>query len=390
MFKFEITSRLDKTRSRTGIFHTPHHQLETPEYAIVATDAEFRAVPGKLWQELDCKFLIVNTYHTYTKGLITKIDQVQGLHNYMNLKDKTIATDSGGFQIFSLGFGQKHNVGKLAKSIGNKKDLRTDDASPLEISDEEVSFVYDGKTVKFGPEKSIDLQHRLGADIIFAFDECTSPINSKEYTRRSMERTHEWLDRCIGAHENHRDKQALFGIIQGGEYQDLREESARIVGSKDVQGFGIGGSFGTFKENLSTVVAWVTSKLPEEKPRHLLGVGQVRDVFEAVQHGVDLFDCVIPTREARHGMVYTKNGRLPLRKMKHLTEVIEKECGCLSCRERVKFSQIWQMFVEKDPRGPMYATVHNIQFFTDLMKNIRLAIAKNKLLDLKDRYYKFY
>jgi len=236
----------------------------------------------------------------------------------------------------------------------------------------------------------MDLQHRIGSDIMMAFDECTSPLNSYEYTKKSMERTNRWLDRSIVAHKNFKEKQALFGIIQGGEYENLRKESARVVGKKEMPGFAIGGSFGDFKEALGTTVSWVTGILPEEKPRHLLGIGKIRDIFAAVEQGVDLLDCVIPTREARHRMLYTKHGRLYLRKLKHLDEPIEKNCSCLGCREKVTTSQLWSWFLKKDLRASTYTTLHNIQFYSDLMREIREGIEMGKFEESKEYYYKYY
>ncbi|CAN5214241.1 tRNA guanosine(34) transglycosylase Tgt [soil metagenome] len=390
MFEFKIEKRLPDRLGRTGIFTTPHQKLETPELAIVATEAEIRAVPKEYWDRLPCRYLIVNTYHTFTKEIIPKIHKEGGVHGYMSLPDRTIATDSGGFQVFSLGFGKKHQVGKLAGKI-EPEQIKSDDTDNLvQINEEGVSFEFDGRPVSLTPESSMDLQHKIGADIMFAFDECTSPFNSKEYTKNSMERTHRWLTRCIKAHAGHESTQALFGIVQGGEYRDLREESARFVGAQDVPGFGLGGSLGRFKEEVHAILDWIIPILPEEKPRHFLGIGQVRDIFEGVERGVDLFDCVIPTREARHRMVYTKKGRLSLRKMRTIQEPIDSTCGCFGCREGVTYEQLWELFKLKDTKAAYYATAHNIWFFSDLMKEIRAAINSDSFFELKESYYKYY
>lgn len=390
MFEFTITSRLQSKRGRTGFFTTPHQQLQTPELAIVATEGEIRAIPREYWSQLPCRYLIVNTYHTFTKQIIPRIHEQDGIHRYMSFPDRTIATDSGGFQVFSLGFGKKHQVGKFAGKI-EPRNIKEDDTDNLvQITEEGVSFTFDGKPVVLSPESSMDLQHKIGADIMFAFDECTSPFNSREYTRRSMERTHRWLTRCIAAHKTHENTQALFGIVQGGEYKDLREESARFVGAQDVPGFGLGGSLGRFKEEVHAILDWIIPLLPDEKPRHFLGIGQVRDIFEGVERGVDLFDCVIPTREARHRMVYTKKGRLSLRKMRTLQEPIDPACECFGCKEGITFEQIWELFKNKDHRAAFYTTSHNIWFFACLMKEIRAAIASGSLSLLKDQYYKYY
>ena len=390
MFEFKIEKRLAGKRGRQGVFTTPHRKLQTPELAIVATEGEIRAIPKEFWPQLLCNYLIVNTYHTFTKELIPLIHTQNGIHQYMNLGDRAIATDSGGFQVFSLGFGKKHQVGKFAGKINPTEIIENDVDNLVTIDEDGVSFLYDDKPIHLSPESSMDLQHKIGADIMFAFDECTSPFNSKEYTKNSMERTHRWLQRCIDAHKNHEEKQALFGIVQGGEYRDLREESARVVGAMDVPGFGLGGSLGRFKEEVHEILDWIIPLLPENKPKHFLGIGQVRDIFEGVERGVDLFDCVIPTREARHRMVYTKRGRLALRKMKGLKEVIESDCECFACREGITFDYLWDLFKARDSRASFYATAHNIWFFASLMQEIRESIVSDTFETLKKRYYNYY
>jgi len=391
MISFDITSKKNSTKVRAGTLRTSCGEIQTPELAIVATDAQLRSLPNDVLKELPSRYFIVNTYHTYTKEIIPKIETAGGIHSYMQVPGRIIATDSGGFQVFSLGFGRGSGIGKILPTKSDIVKIKHDDSQNLiKITEKGVEFEFDGKPKVLNPEISMDLQHKIGADIMMAFDECTSPLNSYEYTKKSMERTHRWLDRSIEAHQSFEEKQALFGIVQGGEYQDLREESARVVGSKEVPGFGIGGSFGDFHEALSTTVSWVTAILPPEKPRHLLGIGKIRDIFSAVQEGVDLFDCVIPTREARHRMLYTKKGRLYLRKLKHLDEPIEKNCACRACVEGVTMSQLWKWFLEKDLRASTYTTLHNIQFYADMMREIRESIEQGTFTDLKNEYFRYY
>lgn len=391
MFSFDITTRLANSKARTGVFHTPHRDLQTPELAIVATEGEIRSVPQEFWKDLPNQYFIVNTYHTYTKKLVEKINEQGGVHGYMGLENRTFATDSGGFQVFSLGFGQKHNIGKLAHDFIKSTKPQDDDISPLSITEEGVSFEFDGEEVRLTPESSMDIQHKLGADIMFAFDECTSPLNSEEYTRQSMERTHRWLKRCVEAHRGHEQKQALFGIVQGGEYRTLREESAKVVGSMDVPGFGLGGSLGKFKEDVHAILDWIIPILPDEKPRHFLGIGQIRDIFESTERGVDLFDCVIPTREARHRMLYTRHGRVSIRKMKHIDEVPDKNCPCYACHhDHITYPKLWELFLARDPKAAMYATIHNVWFYAQLTKEIREAIEQNRLREMKEEWYKYY
>jgi tRNA-guanine transglycosylase len=397
MFELKIQSKLAGTRARTAQFQTPHHLLETPELAIVATEGEFKAVPHEYWNELPCKYLVVNTFHINTKRLIRDlrdapilehVDTKGGIHEYMNLKNRTIASDSGGFQVFSLGFGKAHHIGKIVHIVPGSKITYEDQGNPLKISEDGVSFQFDKREINLTPEISMDIQHRIGADIMFAFDECTSPLNSKEYTEKSLERTYRWLDRCIEAHRGFGEKQALFPVIQGGMFEDLRKESAEVMGSKDVPGFGIGGSFG--KEEMSDVLEWTIPLLPEEKPRHLLGIGTVRDIFEAIERGVDLFDCVIPTREGRHGRLYTHQGPRALRKGKTLNEVIDPHCGCFGCREGITYAQLWELYSKRDSRFFLYATAHNIWFFSELTAKIRESIQRNSFYELKEKYLQSY
>ena len=287
-----------------------------------------------------------------------------------------------------MGFGRSHGIGKVSTITEGEKIEYEDGENPLKITEEGVTFEFDSKPIKLTPEISMDIQHKIGADMMFAFDECTSPLNSKEYTAQSLERTSRWLDRCITAHKSHSGKQALFPVVQGGIFEDLRKKSATVMGEKDVPGFGIGGSFG--KQGLYTVLDWIMPLLPEEKPKHLLGIGTVRDIFEGVERGVDLFDCVIPTREARHKMLYTKKGRVYMRKLKTVDEVIDPTCPCFACSEKVTFRHLWELYMEFDPKGVFYATSHNIWFFTILMKEIRDAIENGNLQELKEEYLKYY
>lgn len=397
MFEYTIVAKDKRTRARTATFKTNYQTLYTPELAIVATDGQLKSITNEFWPKLPSQYVIVNTFHisnkkfseeTGDKRILDRVHEKGGIHKYMNLTDRTIASDSGGFQVFSLGFGKSHGIGKVSTITEGQKIEYEDGKNPLQISEEGVGFEYDSKKIKLTPEISMDIQHKIGADMMFAFDECTSPLNSKEYTATSLERTFRWLDRCITAHKPHEAKQALFPVIQGGIFEDLRKKSATVMGKKDVPGFGIGGSFG--KQGLYTVLDWIMPLMPEEKPKHLLGIGTVKDIFEGVERGVDLFDCVIPTREARHKMLYTKKGRVYMRKLKTVNEVIDPTCLCFACTEKVTFSQLWEMYMKYDPKGVFYGTAHNIWFFTTLMREIREAITDGSFLKLKEQYLKYY
>lgn len=419
MFTYTILKKDSKSRARLGSFETPHGKLMTPELAFVATEGVIKSIPKEKLPNLPINLIIVNTYHLFVKNILNTFSTPGKIHDYANF-NRPISSDSGGFQVFSLGFGKSHGVGKVGTLFPGYETKPDDDKNnPLIISEEGTEFVFDGKKIKLTPEISMDLQHKIGADIMFAFDECTSPLNSYEYTKIAMERTHRWLERCLITHNNEKARyhvshlrgrahfaphlpsrskvasslsldQALFAIVQGGYFEDLRKISASHVGRQDVPGFGIGGSLGKTKEEILKVLEWTIPLLPDEKPRHLLGIGQVRDLFECVERGVDLFDCVIPTREARHKVLYTKKGKLALRKMKTVKEVIEKDCRCEACANNITMEMLYGYFLKKDPLAFYYATVHNIQFFADLMKAIRNSIEADKFSDLKERFYQYY
>ena len=399
MFDFTIQNRLNKMRS--GIFETPHGKLETPQLAIVATEGEIKGIPKDYYEALNIPYSIVNTFHIDTKDILPKIEAVNGIHNFSKLNN-IVASDSGGFQVFSLGFGKAHGVGKMGifpnekskvesrKSESENNHINSDSDNPLIITDNDVTFEFNGAKVTLNPEKSMDIEHRIGADIMFAFDECTSPLNSKEYTAEALERTHAWLQRCIIAHKDFADKQALFGIIQGGEYEDLRKQSALFLGQQDVPGFGIGGSLGKSKEDMHNILDWVIPNLPEEKPKHLLGIGQVRDIFEGVERGVDLFDCVIPTREGRHKLIFTKHGKISIRKIRQNHDLMNTDPKSILGQEKVTYAQLAQWFTLRDPRAFLYATIYNIEFYLTLMREIQESIAMGSFEALKNDYYKFY
>lgn len=401
MFEFKLNAKDKHSHARTGEFTTPHGILSTPALATVATEGVIKAIPKEKIAGASLPLLIVNTFHLWTKKIVDKFNDAGAIHAYAGFEGP-IESDSGGFQVFSLGFAKTHNVGKIGGLFPGKKHKDVDINNPLVITEEGVSFLYDNQKIRLTPEKSIQIQQKIGADIMFAFDECTSPLNSYEYTKTAMERTHRWLARCLKVwetdvagsppldHPSLKLPQALFAIVQGGYFKDLRTESAKFVGKQDVPGFGIGGSLGKTKEEMLQVVEWTIPHLSDDRPRHLLGIGQIRDLFEAVERGVDLFDCVIPTREARHKVLYTKKGKLQLRKMKLIDGPIEADCGCETCRSDITLKKLYLLFLAKDPLGYYYATIHNLYFFKTLMESIQKSIAGNTFHELKAEYFKKY
>ena len=405
-----------------GVIETPHGTVETPAYTMVGTNAAVRTLAPEDIAETKTEIVIVNTYHMW-KDLGDELETFKGLHKKMKWQGP-LMTDSGGFQVFSFGFGREHKIGKI-KLAESTLPLRTGRSSapaadaPLRsrsaesaprmpssaelrellrdnmdsvrnnknlvrVTEEGVYF-YDGEERFLNPEISMHIQEKLGADIIFAFDECTSPLNDYEYTKGSMARTHRWALRSLAAKK--REDQALYGIVQGGEFKDLREESARIVGSMAFDGFGIGGSFG--KEEMLDVLDWVTPLLPEGRPRHLLGIGRIEDIFAGVERGIDTFDCVIPTREARHGSLWTKRGRFDVRKGKYAEDKgkIENDCSCPVCLREISRKELHDLFKAKDQEAGRLATIHNVWFFNDLMAKIREAIMEGTLKELKEETF---
>ncbi len=391
MFKFKIISKLKNSRGRVGIFKTPHGELLTPEIAFVATEGEIKAVPKDLLRNLPIKLLVVNTFHLLTKGIVSSNFSI---HQHLNFNGP-VMSDSGGFQVFSLGFGKIHGIGKIAGEKNLNKNQRTqkteiDKKNPLKITEGGVEFFFNEKKFFLSPEISIEIQKNIGADIIFAFDECTSPLNSYAYTKEAMERTHRWLERCIAKWKENKNQQGLFGIIQGGYFKDLREKSAKFVAKLPLTGFGIGGAFGPEDKSGWQILEKVIPFIPEEKPRHLLGIGKIKDIFEGVEKGVDTFDCTIPTREARHRILYTKKGKIDVRKMKNVKKPVDKNCVCPMCKEKITLEKLNDLFSKRNPLAYSLATLHNIYFFLNLMDSIRKAIENNSFKNLKKKIFKYY
>ena len=385
--KFKVIQQSKKSRARLGIIKTTHGVLHTPAFFPVATQACLKTLTSQDIQQLGYEGILANTYHLFLRPGEKIIKKAGGLHKFMNFKG-VIATDSGGFQVFSLGAGMTQGVGKIAKIFPgikptklclNSRDRENKDM--VRISEEGVYFRshIDGSRHFLSPEKSMQIQRDLGADIIFAFDECTSPLAGLAYTQKSMERTHRWAKRCLKANEKLK-KQMLFGIVQGGEYKKLREQSAKFIGGLAFAGFGIGGSLGKTKEKMYEILDWTIPLLPSEKPRHLLGIGYLEDFERSIKAGVDLFDCVYPTRFARHGIAITTKEKLNLNQSKFLTDKspIDKKCACSTCQNHSR-SYICHLFRAKEITAQRLLTYHNLWFFKQFIDNIRQKITDGKL-----------
>ena len=388
-FSFEIIKRDPNSLARAGIIRTPHGNIQTPAFVTVGTKATVKAMTPEMVASLGAQVVLANTYHLYLEPGDEIVRDGGGLAQFMNWNGPTM-TDSGGFQVFSLGeaFGTK--VSKVASGeapvFSDREDTKSEHEKMATIDEEGVNFksYLDGSDHRFTPERSMEIQWNLGADMIFAFDECTSPLAPHEYQKEAMDRTHRWALRSLERHVelDPKNSQALFGVVQGGRFEDLRKESAKVLGEmkletgEEFDGFGIGGSFN--KEDMGTAVRWVNEILPENKPRHLLGIGEPSDVVEGIQNGCDLFDCVAPTRNARNGSLYTDDGRLNIMNAKHkkdFSSVVEN-CECYTCQHYSK-AYLHHLFKSKEMLASTLATVHNLYYLINMVDNIREDLLKN-------------
>ncbi len=355
-FKYEKLTQAG--RARAGIFHTPHGDIPTPVFAPVGTAATVKGVPPRDLKDLGATLVLANTYHLYLRPGDELIVRKGGLHRFIGW-DGPLLTDSGGFQIFSL------------------QELR-------KVDDDGATFKshLDGSTHRFTPEKVISIEENLGADIIMVLDECAPPTD-REYNLKALRRTHLWAERCQRAQK--RTDQALFGIVQGGVFHDLREQSARYLVDLDFPGYAIGGlAVGETKEQMHAVLDQLDPILPADKPRYLMGVGTAEDFFESVARGVDMFDCVLPTRLARHGAALTHKGRINLRNQSLAEEraPIEAGCTCYACQNFSR-AYIRHLMVAKEIVGLYLASIHNLHFLLDTMKQIRQSIFDGTFKELR-------
>lgn len=361
--KFEVKKHSGENRARLGLLHTPHGTFETPVFMPVGTQASVKTMTPEELEMIGAKIILSNTYHLYLRPGHKVVEEAGGLHKFMNWKG-SILTDSGGYQVFSLG------------------ELR-------EIREEGVTFRshIDGSLHFIGPETSIEIQEALGADIIMCFDECIPYPATYDYVKNSVARTSRWAERCKKAHKN--PNQVLFGIVQGGLYKDLREESARDLVTLDFEGYAVGGlSVGEPKEEMYKVLDYTVPFLPEEKPRYLMGVGSPDAIFEGVIRGIDMFDCVLPTRIARNGTVFTREGKLVVRNATYARDFspLDHSCDCYVCKNYSR-AYIRHLINTKEILGIRLTTIHNLYFLLKLMKDIRKAIEGDYLLDFKEEFF---
>ncbi len=379
MFEFKILKKSKNSRARFGIIKTGHGEIETPTLVPVATQAVIKTLESKEVIETKTQILIANTFHLHLKPGEKIIQLAGGLHQFMNWK-KPLMTDSGGFQVFSLGFGFDFKIGKILKYFPEVEfgEKITKNAQPrfLKITAEGVYFrsPLDGRELFLGPRESIKIQEDLGADIIFAFDECTSPLSSFEYAKKALERTHHWAKICL---KEKTSNQALFGIVQGSRFKKLREKSAKFINSLEFDGFGIGGDLGKSKKEMFKILDWVIPFLDQRKPRHLLGIGYLEDIEKIIKAGIDLFDCTVPTHYARHGIAFSGNLKLDLKKSKFLKDKkpIDKNCSCFVC-QNYKRNYLSHLFRAGEMTAKKLLTFHNLYFFNNFVAKIREKIKK--------------
>ena len=415
---FKIEKKINGSLGRAGVLKTAHGEIHTPAFVPVGTKATVKTLTPEQILDLGAEVILANTYHLYLQPGDELVAKAGGLHNFMNWHGPMV-TDSGGFQVFSLGAAYGKELSKVTKITDPSLMIpeRFDDSNAprlAKIGQDGVSFKshLDGSIHYITPEKSIQIQHNLGADIIFAFDECTSPAEDLRYQEEALERTHRWAERSLEEHkklENQKQQnlaalpslrglrhgqdfpvsdslpQALFGIVQGGRDEGLRKKSAEFLKNLDFDGYGIGGSFA--KEDMETAVRWVNEILPEEKPRHLLGIGEPEDLFMGIENGVDMFDCVAPTRNARNGSLYTHTGKINIMNARFKDDFtpIEEGCGCYTCRHYTR-AYIAHLFHGKEMLAATLATIHNLYFIVNLVKSIRQSILDDRFLDFKKEF----
>jgi tRNA-guanine family transglycosylase len=379
MFKFLITKKSKKSRARLGVMETDHGSIQTPCLVTVATQGTVKALPHRLAKEAGTSLIIANTLHLHLKPGEEVVKKAGGLHKFMGW-DGPIMTDSGGYQVLSLGFGRDHGISKVMRHGSDVTIKSGQQPRGVKITEEGVAFRSpdDGSRLFLSPEESIHIQEHIGADMIFAFDECTSTPADKEYTRLSMERTHRWADRCLAAHG--RRRQALFGIVQGGRFEDLRRQSARFIGARPFAGFGIGGEFGSDKKLMADVLRWTIDELPDAKPRHLLGIGHPDDLLTIIKEGVDTFDCTAPTHYARTGTAFTSSGRVNIGNavFKNDPGPLDRKCGCFVCTEHSR-RYLHHLTRAKEILGMTLLTFHNLNFFHAEVARIRRDIRAGKV-----------
>jgi queuine tRNA-ribosyltransferase len=428
-FSFELIKKCEEGAplARAGIIHTPHGDVLTPAFITVGTKATVKALTAEQVRDVvGAQCVLANTYHLYLQpgdelvashgGFAQMMGWVEKEQNANSKKQKgdtetqdreavkpmPTFTDSGGFQVFSLGQAMGHGVSKIATSEEiSRREVEEDKKSETheklaKIDDDGVTFksVIDGSQHRFTPERSMQIQHNLGADMFFAFDECTSPLAPVAYQKKALARTHAWAKRSLDEHKRlgvstaTGEMQALFAVVQGGAYEELRKESATVLGAMDFDGFGIGGSFS--KEDMGTAVKWVNEILPENKPRHLLGIGEPLDILMGIENGIDTFDCVAPTRIARNGALYTLDGRINITNAKYIHDMSSISEDVSWYTHGYTKSYLHHLFKSDEMLAATLASLHNLKFITVLCEDARTHLLDGTFLEYKKEFIKRY
>ncbi len=378
MIDFSVVKKSNKSKARAGILKTSHGDVETPTLVTVGTQAAVKTLTWEQVKKTNTQLIIANTFHLHLKPGEDIIKKHGGINKFSGWNGPFM-TDSAGYQVFSLGFGIDYGTGKILKEKTDQTIKRGQQPQKIKITDDGVFFrsPIDGEQLFIGPHESIKIQEKLGADIILAFDECTSPIADYNYTKRSLEKTHRWAQACL---QTRKSDQALFGIVQGGKFKDLRIESAKFIGKRDFDGFAIGGEFGYKKKTMTDMLSWVMPFLTEEKPRHLLGIGHPEDILPIIKEGVDTFDCIAPTHYGRHGIAFTSKGRLDMTKKEFLNDKksLDSNCECFVC---ISYSRayITHLLKAKEITPLSLLSFHNLYFFHSYIQKVREDIKNGKI-----------
>ena len=395
-FSFEVGARLDGA-GRTGTIHTPHGDIRTPAFVAVGTKATVKSVLPESVAALGAQAVLANAYHLSLQPGSDIVDAAGGLGAFMNWPGPTF-TDSGGFQVMSLGAGFKKVLAMDVTGLENDDVIAPGKQRLAHVDDDGVTFRshLNGDLLRFTPEVSMRIQHELGADIMFAFDELTTLMNTRPYQEASVERTHAWARRCLAEHarltaeRSTKPYQALFGVVQGAQYEDLRRSAAGRLAALEVDGrrfdgYGIGGALE--KENLGTIVGWVSSELPEDRPRHLLGISEPDDFFAAIEAGADTFDCVMPSRVARNGAIYTADGRYNVNTAasRRAFRPLEDGCDCYTCAHYTR-AYLHHLFKAKEMLASTLATIHNERFTVRLVDDIRASIEDGRFAEFRSEF----
>ncbi len=388
--EFEIHHRLDGALARTGMITTPHGTIETPAFIPVGTRAAMRGITTEQLAGTGAQAALVNAYHLYLRPGHDVLDEAGGIHQFMNWNKPTFS-DSGGFQVMSLGVGFKKVI-DMKGHVDDRQLVKKDKLAWIDNDGVRFKSHLDGSLHQFTPELSMQIQHGIGADITFAFDELTTLFHDYYYQVESLEqRTHPWAERSLAEHKrlneerSHRPPQALFGVIQGADYEDLRRRSAKFLGGMDFDGYGLGGALR--KETIGEIVRWMNEELPENKPRHMLGISEPDDIFACIENGADTFDCVSPARVARNGALYTRHGRVNITRAQFKRDFtpFDADCDCLTCQNYTS-AYLHHLFNVDEMLGKTLATIHNERFIVRLVDNIRTSIADGTFFELKKQF----